>query len=77
LKRRNTPAERNNPAAQSTVDFTPKLAYSNYSSDMEDYEKTQATIKLTTELAKGKKAGEEQGWLSVEEVKQDLGITHA
>jgi prevent-host-death family protein len=45
--------------------------------DMEDYEKTQAAIKLVTELAKGKKAGEEQGWLSVEDVKQDLGITHA
>jgi prevent-host-death family protein len=45
--------------------------------DMEDYEKTQAAIKLVTELAKGKKAGEEQGWLSMEDVKQDLGITHA
>jgi hypothetical protein len=45
--------------------------------EMEDYEKTQATLKLLTELAKGKKAGEEQGWLSVEDVKQDLGITHA
>jgi prevent-host-death family protein len=44
---------------------------------MEDYEKTQAAIKLVTELAKGKKAGEEQGWLSMEDVKQDLGITHA
>jgi hypothetical protein len=44
---------------------------------MEDYEKTRATIKLITELAKGKKAGDEQGWLSVEEVERDLGITHA
>jgi prevent-host-death family protein len=45
--------------------------------DMEDYEKTQATIKLIAELAKGKKSGEEQGWLSVEEVERDLGISHA
>jgi prevent-host-death family protein len=42
--------------------------------DMEDYEKTQAAIKLITELAKGKRAGEEQGWLSVEDVERDLGI---
>jgi hypothetical protein len=39
---------------------------------MEDYEKNQVAIKLITELAKGKKAGEEQGWLSVEDIKQDL-----
>jgi prevent-host-death family protein len=45
--------------------------------DMEEYEKTRATIKLITELAKGKKAGDEQGWLSVEDVERDLGIAHA
>jgi prevent-host-death family protein len=45
--------------------------------DMEDYERTQAAIKLVTELARGKKAGEEQGWLSLEDVERDLGITHA
>jgi prevent-host-death family protein len=44
--------------------------------DMEDYEKTQAAIKLITELARGKQAGEEQGWLSVEDVGRDLGIPH-
>ena len=32
--------------------------------DMQDYEKTRATLKLMDELAKGKKSGEEQGWLS-------------
>jgi prevent-host-death family protein len=45
--------------------------------DMGDYEKTQATIKLMAELAKGEKAGEEQGWLSIEEVEQDLRINNA
>ncbi|MCI9568513.1 MAG: type II toxin-antitoxin system prevent-host-death family antitoxin [Lachnospiraceae bacterium] len=29
--------------------------------DMQDYEKTQATLKLIGELAKGKKSGEEKG----------------
>lgn len=31
--------------------------------DIQDYEKTKATLKLMTELAKGKKIGEEKGWL--------------
>jgi prevent-host-death family protein len=37
--------------------------------DIADYERTQATIKLMNELAKGRKSGEEQGWLSHEEVR--------
>lgn len=37
--------------------------------DIADYEKTQATIKLMGELAKGWKAGEEKGWLLHEDVK--------
>ncbi|HBC95113.1 MAG TPA: prevent-host-death protein [Pelotomaculum sp.] len=37
--------------------------------DIADYEKTQATIKLMGELAKGRKSGEEQGWLSHEAVR--------
>jgi prevent-host-death family protein len=42
--------------------------------DMEDYEKTRSTIKLIAELTKGRKAGEDQGWLSLEDVERDLGI---
>lgn len=42
--------------------------------DMQDYEKTQATIKLLSSLSKGKKSGEEQGWLSVEDIQSALGI---
>jgi len=40
--------------------------------DMREYEKTQATIKLLGELAKGRKSGEENGWLSVDDVEVDL-----
>jgi len=44
--------------------------------DLVEYEKTQATIKLMNELAKGERSGEEKGWLSLEEVEANLGITH-
>ena len=42
--------------------------------DMADYEKTQATLELLTELAKGKKSGEEKGWLSASELEKALGL---
>lgn len=38
--------------------------------DMQDYEKSQATLKLLDALAKGKKSGEEQGWLSPEDLRK-------
>ena len=44
--------------------------------DMYDYEKTQATLKLMNELAKGRKSGEEKGWLTLEAVEESLGIVH-
>lgn len=37
--------------------------------DIQDYEKTQAPLKLMGELVKGKKAGEEKGWLSPSDVR--------
>lgn len=37
--------------------------------DMEEYEKTQATIRLITELANGEKSGLEQGWIPAEDVR--------
>jgi prevent-host-death family protein len=37
--------------------------------DMAEYEKTQATIRLLGELAKGRKSGEEKGWHTHEDVK--------
>ena len=44
--------------------------------ELRDYEKAQATIRLMSEIAKGRRSGEEEGWLSVEEVEKSLGITH-
>lgn len=37
--------------------------------DIQDYEKTRATVMLMDELAKGKKSGEENGWLSSSDVR--------
>ena len=42
--------------------------------DLHDYEKSKATIKLLAQLAKGEKAGQEQGWMAIEEVEAALGI---
>ena len=40
--------------------------------DILDYEKAKATIQLGNELAKGKKSGEQKGWLSADEVKAHI-----
>ena len=37
--------------------------------DMQDYERTQATIRLMNELAKGRKSGETEGWLTPEDMR--------
>lgn len=42
--------------------------------DIQDFEKTQATLRLMDELAKGQKSGEEKGWLTLEAVEERLGI---
>ena len=44
--------------------------------DIQDFEKTQATIRLMNELAKGRKSGEEKGWLTLEAVEKNLGIVN-
>lgn len=44
--------------------------------DIQDFEKTQAALQLMNELAKGRKSGEEKGWLSLEEVEHSLGVCH-
>ena len=44
--------------------------------DMQDYEKTQATLRLMNELAKGRRSGETEGWLTLEEVAAHLGIQY-
>jgi hypothetical protein len=45
--------------------------------DIGEYEKTQASMKLMSELTMGEKSGEEQGWLRIEEVEKKLGIFNA
>ena len=45
--------------------------------DMDDYEKTQATLALLSELNKGKKSGEDDGWLSQADVEKNLGLDSA
>jgi prevent-host-death family protein len=42
--------------------------------DLRDYEKAQATLKLMSEFDKGRRSGEEKGWLSIEEVEEYLGL---
>ncbi len=44
--------------------------------DMHDYEKMQATLRLMNELAKGRRSGEEEGWLTLEAVEEYLGVEH-
>ena len=42
--------------------------------DMADYERTQAIIRLLNELEKGRRSGEESGWLALEAVEAQLGL---
>jgi PHD/YefM family antitoxin component YafN of YafNO toxin-antitoxin module len=44
--------------------------------DIQDFEKTQATFKLMNELEKGRRSGEEKGWLTLEEVERNLGVAN-
>ena len=37
--------------------------------DMQDYERTQATIRLINELSKGRRSGEQEGWLTAEDMR--------
>lgn len=45
--------------------------------DIDEYERQQATIQLFAELAKGEQSAKEHGWLTIDEVETNLGITHA
>ncbi len=38
--------------------------------DIQDYEKTQTILRLMNELAKGRKSGEEEGWLSPDDIRE-------
>ena len=40
--------------------------------DIQEYEKSQAMVKLLTELARGVRAGQEEGWLALDDVEKML-----
>ena len=42
--------------------------------DMEEYEKTRAIIKVMGKLAKAEKSANENGWLTDDDVRDELGI---
>lgn len=42
--------------------------------DIKEYEKVQATMELLNELAKGEKSGEENGWLSPEDIRAHFKV---
>jgi len=44
--------------------------------DLQEYEKMRATISLLSELAKAEKSALEEGWCTIEEIKDSLGITN-
>lgn len=37
--------------------------------DIQDYEQAQAKLKLMSELAKGRRSGEQEGWLSSDDMR--------
>ncbi len=44
--------------------------------DIQDFEQTQAKLQLLNELSKGRKSGEENGWITLEDVEKKLGISN-
>ena len=44
--------------------------------DMEEFEKTQATLKLMSELAKGEASAKEKGYIDISEVEALLGVAN-
>ena len=52
------------------VFLTEKMGRGRYAIvDIQDYEKTQATLRLMGELAKGRRSGETEGWLTPEDMR--------
>jgi prevent-host-death family protein len=42
--------------------------------DLEEYERTEAKLRLLSALAKGEKSGQERGWLPAHDVESALGV---
>jgi len=43
-------------------------------SDLRNYEKKEAAIKLMMELEKGRISGEKEGWHTLEEIRKEFGF---
>ena len=44
--------------------------------DIEEYERTQAALKLMSELSKGETAGKQDGWIDLKTVEKELSVTN-
>ena len=42
--------------------------------DMQDYEKTLATLRLMNELAKGRQSGEQEGWIASNDMRAHFRV---
>ena len=42
--------------------------------DMEEYDKLRATVQLMSKLEKGEQSARENGWISSEDAKEQLGL---
>jgi hypothetical protein len=45
--------------------------------DIDEYEKTRAVLKLIAELEKGRISGEQERWLTLEEIRNEFDISPA
>lgn len=45
--------------------------------DIDEFEKTQAALKLMGELSKGEQSAKEKGWVDIADVETMLGVNHA
>lgn len=44
--------------------------------DIREYDRIQASIRLMNELTIGIQSGKEDGWIDIEDVEKELGITY-
>ena len=44
--------------------------------DLEEYERTQAVLKLMGEIARGEQSGKEKGWTDLAQAEKELGVIH-
>lgn len=44
--------------------------------DINEYEALKASLKLMTQLSQGEQSGREKGWLSIDDVEAELGISN-